>query len=354
MRVFIGVATSDTQYTKSLCSIFEMKTREGDKLFFPDRFGQGTATRMLLEAAFFNSKEFDALLMLDADQVHDIETLEKLRESMEEKDLDMVCAHYYKRNAEQIESLCHVGESYPFFPMLHPPTEGLHEIAETGLGCVLIKRKVIEGVRSLLPDGISAFSPGSLPDVEDIMFGQDFRFFALAKSLGYKLWLRADLESLHATTIFLNHRNASKLLDGHVWADQQHNLLMERIKRWGMSLEAFRQRKLVVLARKEELKKQYDELSQKAEKDEQDKDNISQLSIALFQMDGRLLEIGAWIEWEEKYPRIKRPDQLPVNKPLSPDYPMEVVSETREQVYQEVAKEIMDLVPEKDSGNGNG
>lgn len=359
MRVFIAVATSDQQYVKSLRSIFEMKKRAGDDLFFPDHFGQGMATRITLEDAFFNKKEYDAILLLDADQRHPWDMLEKLREPMEDIGLDMVCAHYYKRSTKPIESLCYeLGADYPYQPMLYPPREGLHEIATTGFGCVLIHRRVIDAVRKTLPKGESPFMAGALPHVtgDNSEFGQDFRFFLLARQLGYKLWLRADVESLHGVTVWLGHDSAEKLFDGQAWADHQHEVFIEeRIKRWGMGLEAFRQRQRILEARQEELKKNYDAVIAAFNKGETPelRGQMEQYSIALFELGGRLKEVGAWIEWEEKYPPITRPDQLPKNKPLSPDEPLGEVKQVREEMYRGLAEELIEMLPSREGASGH-
>ena len=361
MRVFIGVSTGSEQHVKSLRSVFALTRRTGDDVFFPDQFGTGLSTRITLEDAFYRSK-YDALFLIDADQYQPPDLLEKLRDVMEERDLDMVTAHIYKRSSP-IESLClEIGDgTYPFQPMLHPPREGLHEIMAVGMGCVLIQKRVLKAVRDYLPKGQSPFAVGALPQFtgDHGEFGQDYRFFLLARQLGYKLWLRADVESLHGITLWLGHDAADKLFDGQEWANKQQEMLEEeRIRRWGVSLEAFNQRKRILEARKEGIRKEfksYQEQVAQVERTPEIQDKLDQYSIALYQMDGRLLEVGAWIEWENKYPPIKRPDQLPTNaeKPIVPDEPESVVKEIRSELYRDITKELTDMLPSKDA-DGRG
>ena len=106
MKVFIAVASSETQYTKSLRSVYELTRRDGDHIFIPETASYGSVTRTVLLEAFRKSGEYDAYLALDADQKHPRDLLEHLRARMEQG-LDMVCAHYYRRQPSPIESLAY-------------------------------------------------------------------------------------------------------------------------------------------------------------------------------------------------------------------------------------------------------
>lgn len=292
----------------------------------------------------------DAILMLDADQRHPEDMLEKLRAH----DLDMVCAHYYRRETRPVQSLCYeIGDGrWPYLPMLHPPTEGLHEIAVTGFGCVLIKKKVFKAVQGIIPPGQSPISIAPLPEVagDHANWGPDFRFFHLARKLGYKLWLDASVQSLHGVTIWLGHESANKLVNYTEWADASHDLFMKRLEMYGMNSEAFRQRKRILEARLEGLIRQTEEAGKAG-----NKELWEQGSVAVYQVQGKIMEMDAWIEWADKYPAIERPDQLPttVSEEKQTMIPDEVPDEAtarheRLDAYRDQALDLIDSLPEVD------
>jgi hypothetical protein len=343
LRIFLAVATGSSQHVKSLKSIFTLHRLEGDGVFFTDEFGIGLSTRIAMEQSFLEKKEYDAIFMIDADQYNPPDVLDKLRESMESNDLDMVCGHYYRRATKPIESLCfEIGDgTYPFQPMLDIPREGLHEIAMTGFGCVLIRRRVMEAVQSSVPKGASAFAVGPIPEVtKDYgLFGQDFSFFIMARRLGYKLWLRADVESLHGTTMWLGHEAADKLVDYQAWADKQQKLFEEeRLRLHGMTPEAFRQRKRILEARLKEVSKAVHELQGQPE--------LEEASHAYVELEGRIKEMGAWIEWAEKYPPIERPEQLPTTENAPLQGGIETGDQSRWDIYREEAIELVKEMPD--------
>lgn len=315
MKVFIAVASSETQFVKSLRSVYELIRRDGDGLYFPETASYGSVTRTGLLEAFQRLPEYDAYLALDADQKHPRDLLEKLRTRMEALDLDMVCAHYYRRQTDPIQSLCYtLGDgTWPFMPYLDPPRSGLHEIASTGQGCVLIHRRVIEAVWATLPNGDNPFDILALPEVggDQKKFGSDMGFFIRARQLGFRLWLDADAgESLHAITLWLGHDSAAKLQDYTSWANDHQDGLKERLRIHGVTPEAVRQRIIILKARKKGL-----EIELANEQTDQNRPQaIFELTVALHQMDGRLDEAGMWLESLEQYPPITRPDQLPTTE----------------------------------------
>jgi hypothetical protein len=325
-------------------------------MFIEHRTRGDVARESLLEN-FRKKPEFDAYLALDADQRHPPHMLEQLREDMEQGDLDMVCAHYYRRETKLIQSLCYeLGDgTYPFLPFLNPPREGLHEIAWTGLGCVLIHRRVIEAVWATLPEGQSPFAIGTLPSEanDHANWGSDVRFFLMARRLGFKLWLDASIESLHAVTLWLGHKSADKLVDYQEWADAAHDLWQERGRLHGMNIEALRQRARILEARRMGLFQQAEPLKDKADKIPE----LQQVTVAIYEMDGRLKELSAWLEVMEKYPAITKPADLPTTESMPPqDNSAEGANEdevraNRAEMYREQAQEIADELPEL-KGNG--
>jgi hypothetical protein len=198
MNVYISAVSSEKQYAKTLDSFYEMDIREGD--IRGVLFGRpGFIARMDLCDAFLKDKTKDAILLVDLDMVIPRDGLEKLRAH----DLDMVTGHYFRRHTAPIMSVCQVvDKENNQIPLVDVPDSGLHEIAATGFGFVLIKREVIEAVAKL--DKIShPFAPGPVPEVGHYdIFGQDIRFFYYTRKLGYRLWLDAGVECKHATTFY--------------------------------------------------------------------------------------------------------------------------------------------------------
>lgn len=352
MKVLVAIASSEMQHVGSLRTCYTIKQRDGDRVVDSWLWRGDVAREAMLDELLSNDYwcDEDAILMLDADQRHPDDMLEKLRAH----DLDMVCAHYYRRETKPIQSLCYeIGDGkWPYLPMLHPPTEGLHEIAVTGFGCVLIKKKVFKAVQGIIPPGMSPISIAPLPEVsgDHANWGPDFRFFHLARKLGYKLWLDASVQSLHGVTIWMGHESARKLANYTEWADASHDLFMKRLEMYGMQLEAFKQRKRILEARLEGLAQQAEEAGKK-----EDKETWERASIAIYQVQGKIMEMEAWIEWAEKYPAIERPDQLPttVSVPKQAAIPDETPDEKaakqeREEVYRDQALDLIDSLPEVD------
>lgn len=308
--------------------------------------------KTILEDPYFEDE--DALLLLDGDQSHPADLLTKLRAH----DLDMVCAHYYRRETSVIQSLCYeIGDgTWPYLPMLHVPREGLHEIAVTGFGCVLIKKKVLKAVQDILPPGASPIAIGPLPEVggDYDNWGPDFVFFHRARKLGYKLWLDASVESLHAVPLWLGHKSADALIDYTRWADAAHQLFESRLELHGVTLEAFKQRKRILDARLDGLNQKAQAMRERVEAGEDVPENDQyEITVAIYQMQGKVKEMEAWIEWAEKYPKITRPDQLPTteNTPKQAAIPDELpdeaqAKEARQDVYRDQAVELADMLPD--------
>ena len=76
-------------------------------------------------------------------------------------------------------------------------------------------------VKESLPFRQSPFSTGELEWLtgDGGHFGADVRFFALARKLGYKLWMDASVECEHGHTLWLNRETYDR--DGH--KDKQSN-----------------------------------------------------------------------------------------------------------------------------------
>ena len=211
MKVMLAGVTAERQYHKSLSSFYEIILEEGDKKFI-QHGTRGDVARTLICEKFLES-DFDALLMCDLDQGFPKDVLQKLRVH----DKDMVSAHYMLRSTKQLRSIWQtsvIPGDWPFIPIIDPPESGLHKIESTGMGCVLIKRAVIEAVAGILPPGSSPFEIGKLPTVSVAQpnFGSDYRFFYLAQALGFELWGDADIDTPHASTLWLSRQTVPMLI----------------------------------------------------------------------------------------------------------------------------------------------
>jgi hypothetical protein len=206
MKVFVAAATSEKQYAKGMLSFNDLAVRDGDKKAI--KLGtRGDMARMAMGEAFLAS-DFEAILLLDLDMIHPPDLIERLRAH----DVDMVSGHYFRRHINPMRSVVSLitdDNTWPYPPLITIPDDGLHEIACTGFGCVLIKRPVVEAVMAMLPPGSPPFSLGPMPEETNNHhgpFGSDFNFFIRARRAGYKLWLDASLESEHACNIWLNRK----------------------------------------------------------------------------------------------------------------------------------------------------
>jgi len=315
VRILVCVASSPTQYVGALDSAYKIVRRPDDG-FAVEWRQRGDVAREMFVDTLLQDDTYQALLMLDGDQRNPPNILEKLRVHLEAGGLDMVCAHYYRRDTKNVQSLCYeLGDgNWPYMPYLDPPTSGLHEIAVTGFGCVLIHRRVFEAVKATLPYKASPVAIAPMPEVtrDYDNFGPDFRFFITARKLGFRLWLDAGVESLHGTTIWLGHKSAQKLMNYDAWASGAYDILKQRLELYGMNNpEIYRQRQRVLEARQRALMEQYDALEGA---EPMDKQKMAEVSIALYEMNGRIKETAAYLEWAEKYPPITRPQELPTTK----------------------------------------
>ena len=359
MNVLVCVASSEAQHVAALRSCEKVKRYDGDGYAIEWR-KRGDVAREDFVESFLEAKNYDAILMLDGDQRHPEDLLAKLRIHME-NGCDMVCAHYYLRSTKQIQSLCYeLGDgTWPFIPYLDPPKKGLHEIAMTGLGCVLIHRRVVEAVSATLPKGMSPVAIAPMPDIEGDYgnWGPDFRFFILARRLGFKLWLDASVESLHATNLWLGHKSAEKLIDYHKWANGAHDLFNRRLELHGVNAEAFRQRKRILEARQRGFMAEAETYQNRERTPEEDQE-FAEVSIAIYEMGGRLKEVESWIGWNEKYPKIEIPSDLPTteNTPSQPEIvPENETRAARDEHHKANAMDLIGQLPDVEvDGNGRG
>jgi len=201
MKIFIAGVSAEQQNVRTLFSFVNLDKEETDMVGY--LAGKpGFVARMELVDNFLES-DCDAVLLVDMDMVLPMDGLTKLREH----NLDMVTGHYFVRKTNPLMSVCQIIDDNKWqVPLMDVPASGLHEISSTGFGFVLLKREVIEAVAKV-PNITHPIAPGPCPEQKnDAIFGQDIRFFYYANKLGYKLWLDADVECKHATTVYTSKK----------------------------------------------------------------------------------------------------------------------------------------------------
>jgi hypothetical protein len=329
VNVYVAGITGERQLTRSMNAYYELSIRPGDSKQFRAS-GRGDIARMWVCEDFLEKKEFDAILMLDLDMLHPVDMLEKMRVH----DLDMVTGHYMARETQPIHSVISlVGDNrWPFPPMLAIPDEGLHEVAITGMGCVLIKRHVVEAVARRLPPGDSPFAIGPLPEATgDYMpLGLDFRFFTMARNLGYKLWLDASIECLHATTMWVGKKLYRAL--GHMTLQDKRldEYFFATIERDGMDKKALELR----IEKLEERIKNYTGQRDHFQRSMEIMNGELGQLIAVCKEDRFLLE-----NWDATFPTVPEDEKQAVidNRLKLEGVSEEEVGQAREHVAQESA-----------------
>lgn len=211
MRVLVAGVTAERQYAAAFETFRNIELRDGDD-FVWSHGNRGDIARTKVGEKFRANPQFDALLLCDLDQKFPKDTLEKLRAH----DKDMISGHYMLRSTKEMKSLWQASTQpldWPYVPFVDPPPDGTYRIATSGMGCVLIKRKVFEAVHDLLPPGASPFEIGKLPCATASWgnFGSDYRFFYLAQKLGFELWGTTEVDTPHASTLWITRDTIFKL-----------------------------------------------------------------------------------------------------------------------------------------------
>jgi hypothetical protein len=314
LKVFVAAVSGETQYVDGMISLHQLKLREGDDCVVESR-ERGETARTLLIDMFMDRKEFDAVLMLDLDMRHPWNLLETLREDMAGGDLDMVSAHYFRRQVYpqpvfSIASLISRDDSWPYASMLDIPETGLIEIASTGMGCVLIRRRVMEALFHVLPVNDSPVATRPMPAYSGGSFhkwGSDFAFFTMARSLGFRLWLDAGVESSHACTVWLD-RALYNILRPHSDYSHYHNNLWRQNKElYGMNEKAIEARRIQLLSRANEINGRAQQLRKTREDIGKE---IEKLHQEFMNIGARVAEIDAWTKGGDKG-QVTAPADLP-------------------------------------------
>lgn len=144
--------------------------------------------------------EFDYMLWLDSDMVFQQDLLIKMKQVMDEKDLDFLTGLYFRRVP-------------PFTPVLFDQLdidengictwtdwkdvpEGMFKIGGCGFGCVLIKTDVLFDVQSKFGE---LFNPIA-------NMGEDLSFCWRARQCGYDIWCDPSLVCGHVGYTIINDK----------------------------------------------------------------------------------------------------------------------------------------------------
>jgi hypothetical protein len=289
MRIFVAGVSSELQYARGVNSFRSIQINKGDIAAL--HYGAtGLTARKALCSEFLSKKEFDAIALMDLDMDFPVDTIQKLREH----DLDMVTGHYYRRQYSPMVSIIDLitDDTWPHVPLLDVPKSGLHEIASTGMGCVIIKRHVIEAVAETLPPFEHPFDVGPLPWLTDshIHLGQDKRFFALARRLGYKLWLDADVRCKHALTVWMDddfydlnrNRTSQAFIMSGLWLDN--------LGRHGVNKKTIKLRLQTLEMEREQLLNKFEAI-----REGKDLEELQPYILQLNEYDNRMAECTDWL-----------------------------------------------------------
>ena len=144
--------------------------------------------------------EFDYMLWLDSDMVFQQDLLIKMKQVMDEKDLDFLTGLYFRRVP-------------PFTPVLFDQLdidengictwtdwkdvpEGMFKIGGCGFGCVLIKTDVLFDVQAKFGE---LFNPIA-------SMGEDLSFCWRARQCGYDIWCDPSLVCGHVGYTIINDK----------------------------------------------------------------------------------------------------------------------------------------------------
>ena len=349
MRILVAGVSAELQYVKSQNSFYGLRVQDGDYRTFD--FGKpGIHARRKIGSLFERKTQYDALLLCDMDMKFPEDALE----SMRARDVDMVTGHYFRRRTNPMLSVVQIErDGWPYVPMIDVPDEGLHEVASTGMGCVLIKREVYTAVKDGLPKGGHPFNEAPLPWLtgDYAHFGQDVAFFAQARRLGYKLWLDASVECAHGHTMWLTKKLYDQL--GH--KDEQ---LENWTKLFAVSREKNGMDKKTAKIRIEQLEMARKEVADELARAEE---RVAMLTNQLAVADGQIAE-REMDKQQRDYPPGAKPVPLPITgselaqdlalanrtKPPKAAGTEEELKESRQEVYEREAKQRIEALEDEE------
>jgi len=350
MNVFVIGVSSEYQYVDGLISFRDLKLEPNDALAV-HKGSTGLYARQAGCTEFLKNKKYDALFMLDLDMKYPKDALSRLRKH----NLDMVTGHYFRRQMEPMTSIIGISPdgTWPYIPLLDVPQSGLYEIASTGMGCVLIKREVIEAVADTLPPFEHPFSNGPLEWLTDtyISLGQDKRFFARARNLGFKLYLDADVKCKHAITNWIDEefyeKNKNRMQQARIFA----GFWLDNLRRYGMNEKTIKLRMQTLELEREHLLMEFNSI-----KEGKSLEELQPYVLRLNEYDNRIAECNDWITGviaAVKFPNAPK-DQMKeymeqrVGNPDLGDGDLETVKKVRQNVHKKEAMEFVEELDKRD------
>ena len=344
MKIFVAGVSSEFTYAKGINS-FRSLQLGGDDVAALHYGATGLTARKMLCSEFLRNKKYDAIAMFDLDMDFPVDTIQRLRKH----DLDMVTGHYHRRQYSPMTSIIDVSPdgTWPWIPLLDVPQSGLYEVASTGMGCVLIKRHVIEAVAEELPPLLHPFDNGPLEWLtgNHMNLGQDKRFFALAKRLGYKLWLDADIKCKHALIVWMDNEFYEKNRNRESQAFIMAGLWLDNLERYGVNTKTIKLRLQALELEREHLLAEFESV-----KDGKDLEELQPYVLKLNEYDNRMAECTDWITGVKasvKFPNAPedKRDEFQEHRLSSPDIGIDdpkAIFELREIVHQREALEFVE------------
>lgn len=149
-------------------------------------------------AKYAIKNEFDYVLWLDSDMVFDDDLLERMMQTLQENDLDMLTGLYFRRTMPYTPVLFNelalktVGWRFSDFEEL--PEHGLFEVGGCGFGCVLMSTEVLISVQGKHRQMFHPLNNG----------GEDISFCWRARNCGYKIMCDPELVCGHVGYAVVN------------------------------------------------------------------------------------------------------------------------------------------------------
>jgi hypothetical protein len=145
--------------------------------------------------------DFDYLFFADCDEVFPEDCVERLLQH----DVDVVTARYHMRK-EPYHAVAYVKHRVMDGPHCYAPVhygQGLIEIERGGAGALLIKRRVLEAIRSRIGENWFRYQRSPDPP-HDMSVSEDFWFYQQAREAGYQTYCDWDVEVGHLQTFSIN------------------------------------------------------------------------------------------------------------------------------------------------------
>lgn len=160
--------------------------------------------------ALLENEEFTHLLMLDADQRHRPDMVQRLGRRVADDPTRLIVSALYYRRGEPYEPLAFNQDKAGHMYQLAGLTPGICKVDYLGTGCMLVAREVFERIEE--PWFWYDYpAPGKYPS-EDICFCRKCR------EAGIDLWLDTTIESAHHATKWITGKDWQESLDNDLMA----------------------------------------------------------------------------------------------------------------------------------------